>query len=104
LNLNWDETDDVDCVTKPEWQDESKTSWESWKQYFEIHNATNLPYSKPQIMNYSNMAMVWAKIVLHKDVDWLTTYGKDVCRLDQIRQMIPTNWDRQSNCWPRWSN
>jgi hypothetical protein len=39
-----------------------------WERYFKIHNTANLPYSKLQIMNYSNMVMVWAEIVLYKDV------------------------------------
>jgi hypothetical protein len=55
-------------------------------------------------MSYSNMVMVWAQIVLHKDVDWHTIYKKNVHDLNQMQRMNPTNWDKQSDCWPRWSN
>jgi hypothetical protein len=43
------------------------------------------------MMNYSNMAMVWAKIVLHKDVDWRIVYGRNVSHLNRDLWMIPTN-------------
>jgi hypothetical protein len=39
------------------------------KRYFKIHDGVDLSNFKPQIMNYSNMAMVWAEIMLHMDVD-----------------------------------
>jgi hypothetical protein len=39
------------------------------EQYFEIYNTAQLPSSKPQMMKYLSMTMVWAEIVLHKDVD-----------------------------------
>jgi hypothetical protein len=74
------------------------------QQYFDIHAAAGLPCSKPKMMNYSNMAMVWAKIVLHKDVDWRTVYGRNVNRLNWGLWMIPINWMGPSDCWPRWSN
>jgi hypothetical protein len=56
------------------------------------------------MMNYSKMAMVWAEIVLHKDVDWRTVYGRNVSGLNWDLWMIPTNWIGPSDCWPRWSN
>jgi hypothetical protein len=55
-------------------------------------------------MNYSNMAMVWAEIVLHKDVDWRTVYGRNVSHLNRDLWMIPTNWIGPSDCWPQWLN
>ena len=55
-------------------------------------------------MLYSNMAMVWAEIVLHKDVDWSTVASLNVSLLDRSQHFIPTTWDRPSDCWPRWSN
>jgi hypothetical protein len=66
--------------------------------------AAGLPCSKPKMMNYSNMAMVWAEIVLHKDVDWRTVYERNVNRLNRGLWIIPTNWMGPSDCWPRWSN
>jgi hypothetical protein len=67
--------------------------------YYEVHDAVGLPNSKPTIMNYSTMAMVWAEIVLHKDVDWRTVYGRNVDRLNRSQHMIPTNWtDRAIVC------
>jgi hypothetical protein len=56
------------------------------------------------MMNYSNMAMVWAEIVLHKDVDWRIVYGRNVSCLNRDLWMIPTNWIGPSDCWPRWLN
>ena len=69
--------------------------------YFEIHATAGLPYSKPKIMNYSNMAMVWAEIVLYKDVEWRTLYGRNVRCLNRGLWMIPTNWIGPIDCWPR---
>ena len=48
--------------------------------------------------------MVWAEIVLHKDVDWSTMAGLNVRLLDRSQHFIPTTWDRPNDCWPRWSN
>jgi hypothetical protein len=58
-------------VSVPRWEGPTKNCMSDhfMQWYFEIHAAAGLPYSKPKIMNYSNMAMVWAEIVLHKDVD-----------------------------------
>ena len=55
-------------------------------------------------MLYSNIAMVWAEIVLHKDVDWSTMAGLNISLLDWSQHFIPTTWNRPSDCWPRWSN
>ena len=55
-------------------------------------------------MNYSNMAMVWAEIMLHMDVDQCTIYEKNVDILNRTLQMIPTNWLGPSDCWLQWSN
>jgi hypothetical protein len=93
-------------ISVPRWKGptESCTSDHFRQRYFEIHTAAGLPCSKPKIMNYSNMAMVWAEIVLHKDVDWRTVYGRNVSGLNWDLWMIPTNWIGPSDCWPRWSN
>ena len=69
-----------------------------------MHSALGLPNSKPTMMNYSTMAMVWAEIVLHKDVDWRTIYGRNVETLNRSQHMIPTNWSGLSDCMPLWSN
>lgn len=74
------------------------------ERYYEVHNAVGLPNSKPTMMNYSTMAMVWAEIVLHKDVDWRTVYGRNVETLNRSQHMIPTNWSGPSDCMPLWSN
>ena len=50
------------------------------------------------------MAMVWAKIVLHTDVDWRKVYGRNVEMLNRSQHMIPTNWSGLSDCMPLWSN
>jgi hypothetical protein len=93
-------------ISVPRWEGptESCTSDHFRQRYFEIHTAAGLPCSKPKMMNYSNMAMVWAEIVLHKDVDWRTVYGRNVSGLNRDLWMIPTNWIGPSDCWPRWSN
>jgi hypothetical protein len=72
------------------------------QRYFEIHAAAIFPYSKPKMMNYSNT--VWTEIIMHKDVDWRTVYGRNVSRLNRGLWMIPTNWIRPNDCWPQWSN
>ena len=73
-------------------------------RYEEITAAANLPVSKPNVMNYSNMAMIWAEIVLHKEVDWRTIYGRNVDTLNRRDTMIYTNWTGPSDCLPIWSN
>ena len=94
------------AISVPRWEGptESCVSDHFRTRYWEVHNAAGLPTSKPKIMNYSNMAMVWAEIVLHKDVDWTTIYGKNVNRLNRNLRMIPTNWSGPSDCMPAWSN
>lgn len=49
-------------------------------------------------MLYSNMAMVWAEIVLHKNIDWSTVLGLNVSQLDRTREFIPTTWTGPSDC------
>ena len=73
-------------------------------RYREVHDAVGLPNSKKNIMNYSTMAMVWAEIVLHKDVDWRTVIGKNVSQLNRTFKVIPTAWNGPSDCMPEWSN
>ena len=93
-------------ISVPRWEGptESCVSDHFRTRYWEVHSAAGLPCSKPKIMNYSNMAMVWAEIVLHKDVDWRTVYGKNAARLNRDLRMIPTNWMGPSDCLPQWSN
>ena len=100
----WPPTQAMTSVPRWEGPTESCTSDHFRQRYFEIHAAAGLPNSKPKMMNYSNMAMVWAEIVLHKDVDWTTVYGKNVSRLNRDLRMIPTNWIGPSDCLPQWSN
>ena len=73
-------------------------------RYHEVTIAVDVRNSRPEIMLYSNMAMVWAEIVLHKDVDWRTVAGLNVSLLDRSQHFIPTTWNQPSDCWPRWSN
>lgn len=73
-------------------------------RYHEVTIAVGVRNSRPEIMLYSNMAMVWAEIVLHKDVDWRTVAGRNVSLLDRSQPFIPTTWNQASDCWPRWSN
>jgi hypothetical protein len=73
-------------------------------RYHEVTAAVGVRNSRPEIMLYSNMAMVWAEIVLHKDVDWRTVAGRNVSLLDRSQHFIPTTWNDLSDCWPRWSN
>jgi hypothetical protein len=58
-------------VFAPEWKGLCKSCMSDHfrKRYFKIHDGVDLSNFKPQIMNYSNMAMVWAEIMLHMDVD-----------------------------------
>lgn len=75
------------------------------RRYEEIWASCNLGPSKPNIMNYSTMAMVWAEIVLQKDVDWRTVIGKDKkSKLTCDKAVIDTNWVGPSDCMPSWSN
>ena len=74
------------------------------RRYEEITSAGSLPVSKPNVMNYSNMAMIWAEIVLHKEVDWRTLAGRNVTNLTREHTMIDTNWVGPSDCLPMWSN
>lgn len=142
--MNWEETDDPDCVAEDGWQDEPERLWtctmcrryvkmthllKLWPRaqarisgprreglassclsshfthrYHEVTIAVGVRNARPEIMLYSNMAMVWAEIVLHKDVDWRTVAGRNVSLLDRSRHFIDTTWNQPSDCWPRWSN
>jgi len=68
------------------------------RRYEEIAFAINLPGSKPNIMNYQVMAMIWTEIVLHKEVDWRTTLGKFLKKMTWENAIIYTNWTGRSNC------
>lgn len=75
------------------------------RRYEEIWAACKLGPSKPNIMNYSTMAMIWAEIVLQKDVDWRTVPAKDKkTKLTCDKAVIDTNWVGPSDCMPQWSN
>jgi hypothetical protein len=93
-------------VFVPQWEGPTKNCMSDHfrQRYFEIHTTAQLTCSKPKMMNYLNMAMVWAKIVLHKDMGWGTIYRKNVNCLSRDIWMIPTNWIGSSNYWPWWSN
>lgn len=142
--MDWEATDDPDCVAEEGWEDEEETPWSCttckryvkmkhlmklWPRsqamisgprreglasscesnhflhrYHEVTIAVGVRNSRPEIMLYSNMAMVWAEIVLHKDVDWRTVAGLNVSLMDRSKHFIPTTWNQASDCWPRWSN
>ena len=73
------------------------------QRYEEIWATCNLGASKPNIMNYSTMAMVWAEIVLQRDVDWRTVIGKDKkTKMTCDKAVIDTNWVGPSDCMPVW--
>lgn len=72
-------------------------------RYHEITIAVGLKNTRPELMLYSNMAMVWAEIVLHKDIDWTTVMGLNVRQLDRSREFIPTNWMGPSDCYTCYS-
>ncbi len=73
-------------------------------RYEEIRRTVNLPNSKPNVMLYSTMAMIWMEIVLDKCMDWRTVTGRNVGHLSRTEANIPTNWDGASDCMPEWSN
>jgi len=73
-------------------------------RYDEVTRNAGLRDSKPNAMNYMNMAMVWSEIVLHKDVDWGTIYGINVKDLNCNDLVISMSWRAASNCMPEWSN
>jgi len=68
------------------------------KQYEEILVASNLPGTKTNIINYSTMAIVWVKIVLHKERDWYTVARRNVENVIHYHAMVDINWLGQSNC------
>src|SRR5579875_2903105 len=72
-------------------------------RYHEVTIQVGVQNSRPGIMLYSNMAMVWAEIVLHKEVDWTTVAGRNVDLLDRSMSFIPTAWVGRSDCMDLWS-
>jgi hypothetical protein len=93
-------------VSGPRWEGPTTTCERNHfrQRYWEVHDFVGLPNSKPTIMKYGLMSMVWAEIVLHKDVDWSTVGGKNVERLNRSQNFIATNWIGPSDCLPQWSN
>jgi len=49
---------------------------------YEVTIAIDVCNSRPKIMLYSNMVMVWIEIVLHKDVNWQNVAGYNVIFLN----------------------
>lgn len=82
----------------------SCTSQHFTLRYHEVTIAVGVRNTRPEIMLYSNMAMVWAEIVLHKNVNWSTVTGLNVAELDRSNDFIPTSWLGPSDCMPLWSN
>ena len=74
-------------------------------RYHEITVAANIQNQRPEIMLHSNMAMVWAEIVLHKRVDQRTILGLRTYRLNRENMDVDTAWIGASDCPPlHWSN
>lgn len=69
-------------------------------RYNEIFEAAQIQNSRPHIMLYSNMAMVWAEIVLHKRVDWRTISGLRTDRMNRESMDLDTAWIGHSDCPP----
>ena len=75
------------------------------ERYEEIWAASNLGPLKPTIMNYSTMAMVWAEIVLQKDIDWRTVIGMNKeTKMTCHSAVVSTNWCGESDCMSAWLN
>ena len=56
-------------------------------------------------MNYSTMAMVWAEIVLQKDIDWRTIIGMNKeTKMTCHSAVVSTNWCGESDCMSAWLN
>ena len=70
------------------------------RRYHEITVAANVQNRRPHIMLFSNMAMVWAEIVLHKRVDWRTTCGLRTWRMHRDQMDVSTAWIGDSDCPP----
>ena len=70
------------------------------RRYHEITVATNVQNQRPHIMLVSNMAMVWAEIVLHKRLDWRTTAGLRTWRMHSVLMDVRTAWIGDSDCPP----
>ena len=69
-------------------------------RYNEVFRAARIQNSRPHIMLYSNMAMVWAEIVLHKRVDWTTVSGLRTDRMNRDSMDLVTDWSGHSDCPP----
>ncbi len=72
-------------------------------RYHEVTIAVGIKNTRPELMLYSTMAMVWAEIVLHKDIDWTTVIGLNVHLLDRSNRFIQTNWMGPSDCYTTYS-
>ena len=102
----WPLNEDLESKVR-RWEGSMKScNSEHFKQrYEEVWAATGLAASKPNIMNYSTMAMVWAEIVLQKDVDWRTVIGMNKkTKMTANQAVILSNWVGRSDCMPAWSN
>lgn len=88
------------------WEGQTSTCQsEHFKQrYIQVHRVLGISSKKWNIMNYNVMAMVWAEIVLHKDVDWRTAQGRNVDNYNRTDAVIDTQWTGPSDCMPEWSN
>lgn len=104
LSKLWDAEEVVKQAHRWEGKVHSCKSEHFKQRYQEVKRAVQLPDSKPKIMNYSLMAMVWAEIVLQKNVDWRTVQGKNVAQLRRNQVHIDTAWTTLSDCIPEWSN
>ena len=74
------------------WEGQTSTCQsEHFKQrYIQVHRVLGIKSAKWNVMNYNVMAMVWAEIVLHKDVDWRTAQGRNVDNYDRTNAVIDT--------------
>jgi hypothetical protein len=88
------------------WEGQTSTCQsEHFKQrYIQVHRVLGIKSAKWNVMNYNVMAMVWAEIVLHKDVDWRTAQGRNVDNYNRTNAVIDTQWTGASDCMPEWSN
>lgn len=73
-------------------------------RYEEVCSAAGIPNYKPMEMNQTNLAMVYAEIVLQKEIDWTTIFAKDVRFKNRTNEFIPTSWHGASDALPEWSN
>ena len=73
-------------------------------RYEEAFIASKKPDSKPLLMNYQLMAMVWAEIVLQKTIDWTTMPARSGAFVDRTNHVIFASWQGNSDCMGDWSN